>query len=110
MLLAFLMELSQKQNSPDFVLKDVNFVVVACAFDGIEGNSPATGALVDRTSLERISTHILATGATDVTQYLKDHLERNDSYNVFKHLDDAFITGYTGTNVNDMVLILLESK
>lgn len=111
MLLAFLIELHQKQQTAEFVLRDLNFAVVACAFDGIEGNSPATGAMVDSSSLERISQYVqTAHPNTSVLDYLKDHLDRNDSYNVFKHLDDAFVTGYTGTNVNDMLLILVERK
>ena len=43
MLLAFLIYLFENYQKHDFILKDLNFVVVACAFDGIEGNSPATG-------------------------------------------------------------------
>jgi glycerate 2-kinase len=33
-------------------------------------------------------------------------LERNDSYSFFKALGDNIFTGPTGTNVNDLTLIL----
>ena len=35
-------------------------------------------------------------------------LNNNDSFNFFNSLDDLIITGPTGTNVNDIALILVE--
>ncbi|MFW6142900.1 MAG: MOFRL family protein, partial [Desulfovermiculus sp.] len=37
----------------------------------------------------------------------KQYLERNDSYNFFKKIDELFITGPTGTNVMDMQIMLV---
>ncbi|MFW5899595.1 MAG: MOFRL family protein [Desulfovermiculus sp.] len=34
-------------------------------------------------------------------------MERNDSYNFFKEIDELFITGPTGTNVMDMQIMLV---
>lgn len=105
MLLAFLRELAQNESK----LADVEFAVLSCAFDGIEGNSPATGALVDSTSVARLA----ASGLTQdksLTSFLEEKLANNDSYSVFGPLNDAIITGYTGTNVNDLTMILLHDK
>lgn len=103
MLLAFLISLMRRHNEPNFPLKDYVFSVVSCAFDGIEGNSPATGAMVDSSSVARVS------GLFTEAQ-LVQHLENNDSHAVFAALNDALITGQTGTNVNDMLLVVVEKK
>jgi glycerate 2-kinase len=103
MLLSFLISLARQQKQPNFALKDYNFAVVSCAFDGIEGNSPATGAMVDTTSADRVLQLFSE-------EELIKRLENNDSHAVFAAAGDALITGQTGTNVNDMVLILVEKK
>ena len=35
-----------------------------------------------------------------------EFLENNDSYTFFEKLQDAIITGYTGTNVMDLQIII----
>ena len=65
--------------------------------DGVDGNSPAAGALADGFSLERA----LEKGLDPET-----YLKRNDSYHFFKALDDLIVTGPTGTNVMDFRLFL----
>jgi glycerate 2-kinase len=109
MLLALLHHLAQDKN----LLSNVDFAVLSCAFDGIEGNSPATGAIVDSSSVARL----LATPSLSeiiskdgLVAFLKAKLENNDSFSVFGPIQDAIITGYTGTNVNDLTMILLQSK
>lgn len=102
MLLAFLISLARRRNDP-LPIAGYQFSVVSCAFDGIEGNSPATGAIVDSTSVERAL-------AQFSLPELESYLENNDSHKVFASLGDALITGQTGTNVNDMVLILIEKN
>ncbi|GAB4309801.1 MAG: glycerate kinase [Promethearchaeota archaeon] len=73
--------------------------VLAAGLDGLEGNSPAAGAVVDEWTLSR------AEGAgLDVDA----HLEGNDSHRFFRALDDAVVTGPTGTNVNDLVVVCLK--
>lgn len=67
--------------------------------DGIDGETPAAGAICDGTSLGRGEQLGLAAG---------DFLERNDSYTFFRSLGDLLITGPTGTNVMDLRIILLE--
>jgi glycerate-2-kinase len=106
MLLSFLHELVKTENS---LTTDVDFAVLSCAFDGIEGNSPATGAIVDSTSIERLRQNALFT-SKDLKLELKSRLDNNDSFPVFQALEDAVITGYTGTNVNDLTVILLQKR
>ncbi|MCW4048191.1 MAG: glycerate kinase [Candidatus Bathyarchaeota archaeon] len=80
-------------------LSGLNCVILALGTDGIDGPTDAAGAMVDGASLRRAQELGL-----DVTEYLMD----NDSYNFFKKLGDLIITGPTGTNVNDLTLILAD--
>jgi glycerate-2-kinase len=73
-------------------------VVAALATDGIDGPTVAAGAIVDGSTLVRAR----ALGL-DPSEYLSE----NDSYAFFQSLGDAFITGPTGTNVNDLTIILV---
>ena len=73
-------------------------VVAALATDGIDGPTVAAGAMVDGSTLVRAK----ALGL-DPSEYLS----KNDSYAFFQILGDAFITGPTGTNVNDLTIILV---
>lgn len=66
--------------------------VISAGSDGIDGNSPAAGALLSPASLERANRRGLSLDA---------YLERNDSYGFFAALDDALVTGPTGNNLND---------
>lgn len=72
-------------------------VVAAMGTDGIDGHSSAAGAIVDGRTCERASIKKLD---------LRDFLERNDSFNFFRKLNDSLITGRTGTNVGDIYLVL----
>lgn len=73
-------------------------VVAALATDGIDGPTVAAGAMVDGSTLVRARARGL-----DPSKYLSE----NDSYTFFQRLGDAFITGPTGTNVNDLTIILV---
>jgi glycerate-2-kinase len=73
-------------------------VVAAFATDGIDGPTVAAGAMVDGSTLVRARARGL-----DPSKYLSE----NDSYTFFHNLGDAFITGPTGTNVNDLTIILV---
>jgi len=78
---------------------DYNFFVLGCNLDGIEGNSKAMGAIVDNSLLmETIKNNV------NIEEYLKS----NNSNAFFNLLNGEIITGPTGINVNDLVLILLE--
>ena len=73
-------------------------VVVSFGTDGIDGPTDAAGAIVDSTTYERAKCRGL-----DPEGYLR----RNDSYTLFKKLGDLVITGPTGTNVNDIMMVLV---
>jgi len=72
-------------------------VVLSGGTDGIDGNSPAAGAIADETTIQRAQ-HL----GLDANQYLA----RSDSYNFFERLGDLILTGPTGTNVRDLRILL----
>ena len=66
--------------------------------DGIDGPTDAAGAWVDGATLSRAQ----ALGLDPLAA-----LAHNDAYPFFAALEDLVITGPTGTNVNDVVVILI---
>lgn len=72
-------------------------VVLSAGTDGIDGNSPAAGAIADETTIRRARNLDL-----DAEQYLA----RSDSYTFFEQLNDLIVTGPTGTNVRDLRILL----
>lgn len=73
-------------------------MVALCAgTDGVDGNSPAAGALADTTTLLRASENNL-----DGVKFL----EESDAYSFFAQMGDAVVTGPTGTNVRDVRILL----
>lgn len=75
-----------------------NFLIIGANLDGIEGNSKAMGAIADNYVLEQIVSKNIDS---------EKLLENNNSNGFFKQLGVELITGPTGCNVNDLVLILL---
>ena len=71
--------------------------VLSAGTDGIDGNSPAAGAVADGDTLERARAATLDPG---------EFLQRSDAYNFFKFLDDVIITGPTGNNLRDLRILL----
>ena len=71
--------------------------VLIAGSDGIDGNSPATGAFVEQDIYKKMKTKGL-----DPKTYLKN----SDSYTFFKALGFDFTVGPTGTNVMDFMIIL----
>lgn len=77
--------------------KSPHLVVLSAGTDGIDGNSPAAGAIADETTIQRARNLGL-----DAAQYLA----RSDSYAFFERLNDLIVTGPTGTNVRDLRILL----
>jgi glycerate 2-kinase len=73
-------------------------VALSAGSDGIDGNSPAAGAVVDGMTWTRA---LLA--GSDPQQAL-DHF---DTYPLFAKLDDAIIPGPSGNNMRDLRMILI---
>jgi glycerate 2-kinase len=71
--------------------------VLSAGTDGIDGNSPAAGALVDGTTLARSEALQLNSN---------DALADFDAYPLFDALGDAIMTGPTGNNVRDLRILL----
>jgi len=72
--------------------------VVGFGTDGRDGPTDAAGAMVDGGTVARGKKKRLAAAA---------HLKNNDSYGFFKKVGGHVITGPTGTNVNDLYLVLV---
>lgn len=74
-----------------------NTVLVSVGTDGTDGPTDAAGAIVDGQSRAR-----MIDAGIDPDLYLID----NDSYNALKSSGDLLLTGPTGTNVNDLIVLL----
>jgi hydroxypyruvate reductase len=74
-----------------------NITVLSAGTDGIDGNSPAAGAVVDGTTIERAQEQRI--GA-------RRALERFDAYPLFQALGDAIEIGPTGNNLRDLRILL----
>jgi hydroxypyruvate reductase len=74
-----------------------NTMLISLATDGEDGPTDAAGAIVTGESMGRATSLGLDVGRT---------LSENDSYHFFQGLGDLIKTGPTGTNVNDLVVML----
>jgi glycerate 2-kinase len=74
-----------------------NITVLSAGTDGIDGNSPSAGAVVDGSTAERAK----AAGFDPATA-----LQKFDSYPLLNALGDTIMTGPTGNNVRDLRILL----
>lgn len=77
-------------------LLDDNSVLILLASDGMD-NSDAAGAIVDKNTIEKI---------TQSGLNVDDALERFDAYPTFKNSGNMIMTGPTGANVSDLMILL----
>jgi glycerate 2-kinase len=75
--------------------------VLSAGTDGIDGNSPAAGAVADGFSAER---------AQSLNVKPRDFFERSDAFNFFAKLDDTIVIGPTGNNLRDLRILLAEPE
>jgi glycerate 2-kinase len=73
-------------------------LLAALGTDGSDGPTDAAGGLVDGGTAERARAAGLDVAAS---------LEANDSYRALRAAGDLLVTGPTGTNVNDVALVLV---
>ncbi len=73
--------------------------VLSAGTDGIDGNSPAAGAVADGETLACAQSLGLDCAAA---------FRSSDAYSFFERLDDAVITGPTGNNLRDLRILLSE--
>jgi len=74
-----------------------NIAVLSAGTDGVDGNSPAAGAIADGSTMQRARAQGLNALAA---------LEKFDAYPFFKTLGDAIETGPTGNNLRDLRVLL----
>jgi glycerate 2-kinase len=73
--------------------------VLSAGTDGIDGNSPAAGAVADGETLTRARSAGLDPKAA---------FQNSDAFTFFSRLDDAIITGSTGNNLRDLRILLAQ--
>ena len=78
-----------------------NVAVFSLGSDGTDGTTDAAGGWVDGTTAARLREQ-----GVQIYDVLKD----NDAYNALKKVDGLIITGPTGTNVNDVSVLLIRGK
>jgi len=81
--------------APKIAGRDIT--VLSAGTDGIDGNSPAAGAVADGATLER---------ARKAGLGVEDFARRSDAYTFFERLGDAIITGPTGNNLRDLRILI----
>jgi glycerate 2-kinase len=74
-----------------------NITVLSAGTDGVDGNSPAAGALADGTTLARAQSKGLS---------VKAALDNFNAYPFFSALGDTIETGPTGNNLRDLRILL----
>lgn len=78
-----------------------HIVCLSAGTDGLDGNSPAAGAVADDTTLTRA-----AAAGLDAAAFLQN----SDSFSFFAKLGDALLTGPTGNNVRDLRIFLAQGR
>lgn len=76
-----------------------NTLVFSLGSDGTDGPTDAAGGWVDGTSMRRLAERNLRIDAV---------LQDNDAYHALKAIHGLIITGPTGTNVNDLSVLLIK--
>ena len=76
-----------------------NTLIFSIGSDGTDGPTDAAGGWVDGETVNRLTAKGLR---------LDDVLQRNDSYHALKAIGGLIVTGPTGTNVNDLTVLLLK--
>ena len=71
--------------------------VLSAGSDGIDGNSPAAGAIADTTTIARARSYNFDPEAT---------LGRFDTCTLFTALGDSIVTGPTGNNLRDLRILI----
>ncbi|MEM0040670.1 MAG: glycerate kinase [Thermofilum sp.] len=88
--------------SAAIALKGEQRIAIASAgSDGRDGPTDVAGAVVDGYTYEK---------AQKLGLSPETYLENNDSYTFFQKAGGHIKTGYTGTNINDLVVIVVEKE
>lgn len=88
--------------SASIVIRDIdNVLVFSVGSDGTDGPTDATGGIVDGYTYELIAMHGVSPEAM---------LEDNNAYNALMLANGLVMTGPTGTNVNDVAVVLIKPE
>lgn len=74
-------------------------VLFSLASDGTDGPTDAAGGIVDGRTVKALEKK-----GMDIREYLED----NDAYCALREVDSLIMTGPTGTNVNDVTVLLMK--
>ncbi len=78
-----------------------NAAVISVGSDGTDGPTDAAGGFADGMTKARLETQGLSLSAM---------LANNDAYHALQAVDGLVMTGPTGTNVNDVAVVLIQPK
>lgn len=76
-----------------------DFVFLSCGSDGTDGPTDAAGGIIDMEILNKVKKMNLQTSK---------YLDNNDSYSFLNEINGLIKTGPTGTNVNDIQILLIK--
>ncbi len=76
-----------------------NIAIASVGSDGTDGPTDAAGGYVDTSTLSELQSKGIK---------IHDVLKDNDAYNALKATGGLIITGATGTNVNDVAIVLID--
>ncbi|HOT58444.1 MAG TPA: DUF4147 domain-containing protein [Spirochaetales bacterium] len=88
--------LNEMASAPNEIISKITLLTAAT--DGIDGITDAAGAFADSRTIESMKQIGL-----EPVQFIK----HNDSYSFFKNCNSIYVSGATGTNVNDIYLALI---
>lgn len=77
---------------------DAATVILSAGSDGIDGNSPAAGAMVDEGTLQTEARYGEAAARRSLQEF--------DSYSILTRLGTTIVTGATGNNLRDLRILL----
>ncbi|SDB23814.1 MOFRL family protein [Pseudobutyrivibrio sp. YE44] len=77
-----------------------NVAIASVGSDGTDGPTDAAGGYVDSDTYKALE---------DNGINIYDVLQDNDAYNALKVTDGLIMTGATGTNVNDVAIVLIDT-
>ena len=76
-----------------------NTLIFSLGSDGTDGPTDAAGGMVDGTTMPRLQS---------LGIQIDDVLQSNDAYHALQAIDGLILTGPTGTNVNDLSVLLIK--
>ncbi len=77
-----------------------DITVLSAGTDGIDGNSPAAGAVVDGSTIARVD---VRAGSVEA---VRQALSGFNAYPLFDAIGDTVVTGPTGNNLRDLRILL----